>query len=54
MHQPASRRHHKIMLVPAPFQQGLPRQWGKIVRRAVLVYLLEQSLRELLFFSRPL
>ncbi len=54
MHQPASCRHHEIMLVRAPFQPGVPRQWGKMVRGAILVNLLEQALRELLFFSRPL
>src|SRR2546430_17697868 len=32
----------------------LPSKWRKIVRNTVLVDLLEQPLRELLFFSRPL
>src|SRR5712692_1874218 len=54
MHQPAPCRHHKIMLARAPFQPRLPRQWGKTVLGAVLVNLLEQPLRELLCFSRPL
>jgi len=54
VHEPAHSGPRKIIVVRAVLQPSPPRQWGKPVRGAILVNMLEQPLRELLFFSRPL